>query len=88
MLSIIFYSFRCEIRVTLMLLCSSSSVLIFYLIYPHPLISFLDYPVISTFDCSIGVIYRITKVAFSRVVTVGIRAEGLVIYLGYVAWSW
>ena len=86
MLSIIFYSFRCEIRVTLMLLCSSSSsVLIFYLIYPHPLISFLDYPVISTFDCSIGVIYRITKVAFSRVVTVGIRAEGLVIYLGSVA---
>ena len=42
------YSFRCEIRVTLMLCSSSSSILSFYLIFPHPLISFTNYQDFST----------------------------------------
>ena len=37
---IICYSFRCEVRVTLMLCSSSSYILSFYLIFPHPLSSF------------------------------------------------
>ena len=62
---IIFYSFRCEIRVTLMLCSSfSSSILIFYLIYPHPLNSFINYSVIVDPWCSICVVYRIIKVVF------------------------
>ena len=61
---------------TLMLYVSSSSILSFYLIYSHPLISFMDYPVFPMLNSRHWVVRRLLRIAKTRVVTVGIRAEG------------